>query len=66
VRFRRDGGEAEVIEIVGEDESDPSHGRLSWVAPLAKAMLGTRPGDRVEFSTPQKTSELEILGVEPI
>jgi transcription elongation GreA/GreB family factor len=66
VRFRRDGGAPETVEIVGEDESDPHHGRLSWVAPLAKAMLGTRPGDIVTFTTPQKSSELEILAVEPL
>jgi transcription elongation factor GreB len=66
VRFRRDGGQPEVIEIVGEVESDPRHGRLSWVAPLVRAMLGARAGDRVAFSTPQRTSELEILAVERI
>ena len=66
VRFRRDEGEPEEIEIVGEDEADPTHRRVSFAAPLARAMIGARVGDVVAFSTPQGSSEVTILAVEAI
>ena len=66
VRFRRDGGKPETIEIVGEDEADPAQGRISWVAPLARAMKGTEAGDSVTLTTPQGEVELTILEVEGI
>ena len=66
VRLRRDGGAPEALEIVGEDEADPKNGRLSWVAPLARAMLTRRAGDVVTFKTPQGEAEIEILSVEDI
>ena len=66
VKFSRDGHPPETLEIVGEDEADPKHGRLSWVAPLARAMLSRRPGDVVTLKTPDGEHEIEILAVEPI
>jgi transcription elongation GreA/GreB family factor len=66
VTFSRDGHAAETLEIVGEDEADPKHGRLSWVAPLARAMLNRSPGDVVTLKTPQGQSEIEILAIEAI
>jgi transcription elongation GreA/GreB family factor len=38
-----------VYEIVGEDEADPAAGRLAWSAPLARALIGLKPGDSFEF-----------------
>ena len=66
VTFRRDGGEPESVELVGEDESDPAAGKLSWVAPMARAMMGAMPGEVVELETRTPPSEIEILAVEPI
>jgi transcription elongation GreA/GreB family factor len=66
VRFRRGDGEPEALEIVGEDEADPAHGRISWVAPLARAMTGAEAGDVVVFTSPQGEVEIEVLGVESI
>ena len=66
VTFRRDGGEPQAVEIVGEDEADPAHGRVSFAAPLARALMNVRAGDVVEFKTPQRTSELTILRIEPL
>jgi transcription elongation GreA/GreB family factor len=66
VTFRRDGGEPETVELVGEDEADPAAGRLSWVAPLAAAMMGAEPGDSVELPGRGPPSALEILAVEAI
>lgn len=66
VTFRRDGGKPETVELVGEDEADPAHGKLSWVAPLAQAMLGAMPGETVELGTRSPPVEVEIVAVEPI
>jgi transcription elongation GreA/GreB family factor len=41
---RADGNEA-TFRIVGEDEADPAAGRIAWTAPVARALLGSEPGD---------------------
>jgi transcription elongation GreA/GreB family factor len=66
VTFRRDGKAPESIELVGEDEADPAAGRLSWIAPLARALIGAQPGDVVELANRDPPVELEILAVEPL
>ena len=42
-------GGRHAFRIVGEDEADPSAGRLSWVSPLAEALLGARVGDELGY-----------------
>jgi len=42
-------GRERQFRIVGEDEADPSHGLLSYVSPLARALLGLAEGDSVDF-----------------
>lgn len=66
VAFRRGEGPPERIEIVGEDESDPQAGRISWVAPLASAMLGARAGDVVMLENRRPSTPITILAVEKI
>lgn len=46
--------------IVGQDELEPTKGWISWVAPLAKAMLGKQVGDVVRVQTPTGEDEYEI------
>src|SRR5205814_9907143 len=45
----RSGAEEKEITIVGADESDPANGRVSWISPIAKALLKGREGDMVRF-----------------
>lgn len=45
VAIERDDGRAQTWRIVGEDESDPREGRISYVSPLAQALLGRAVGD---------------------
>lgn len=66
VTISRDNGEPETVEIVGEDEAEPTEGRLAWTAPLARAMMGAEEGDVVEAGPRQPPTEVEILRVEPI
>jgi transcription elongation GreA/GreB family factor len=55
---RADGREVKYT-IVGEDEADPAHGTLSYVAPLAKALMGKSVGDRITVAG----HESEILAI---
>jgi transcription elongation factor GreB len=48
---------------VGIDETDLQHGRISWVSPVARALIKAREGDVVRLSTPGGVEELEILEV---
>jgi transcription elongation factor GreB len=49
--------------IVGMDEVDPARGDVSWVSPVAKALLKARLGDTVTFQSPGGLRELEIIGI---
>ncbi|MBL9174950.1 MAG: GreA/GreB family elongation factor [Verrucomicrobiales bacterium] len=51
--------------IVGVDEVDPERGWVSWISPVAKALLQRRLGDRIVLVTPEGTEELEILRIDP-
>jgi transcription elongation factor GreB len=50
-------------QIVGVDEADASTGRISWVSPLARALLKAREGDVVRFLSPSGMREVEIVAV---
>jgi len=56
----RSGGELR-YRIVGVDETDIDRGWVSWLSPVAKALLNARPGERVRFELPSGQEELEIL-----
>ncbi len=51
------------ITIVGIDEVDPARGRVSWVSPIARALLKAREGDTVTLRTPAGTETLDVLAV---
>ncbi|MDR3087814.1 MAG: transcription elongation factor GreB [Azoarcus sp.] len=50
-------------QIVGIDEADASAGRISWISPLARALLKAREGDVVRFMSPAGVREVEIVEV---
>lgn len=56
-------GKAHTVAIVGIDEADPGRGRVSWISPVAKALLRAREGDRVVLRTPTGARELDIVEV---
>ncbi len=64
VRIRDENGEEETYQIVGVDESDPAQGRISWISPLARALLNQRAGDKIRFQSPAGAEELTILKVD--
>ena len=49
--------------IVGQDELEPTKGYISWVSPLAKAMLGKQVGDIVRVQTPTGEDEYEVQDI---
>lgn len=57
------GAEAR-YSIVGLDETDPARGRISWISPLARALLKSRVGDCVRFPAPGGVRELEVIDIE--
>lgn len=56
-------GARHVFHIVGEDESDASINKVSWVSPLAKSLIGQKVGDTVTWQRPVGNINLEILDV---
>jgi transcription elongation factor GreB len=64
VTYRNHDGLTHTITILGIDELDPLHGRISWIAPVARALTKAREGDVVSLQTPAGTEELEILSVQ--
>jgi len=64
VRVRENDGEERTFTIVGEDESDAAVGKVSWVSPLANALLGSRVEDVVTWGRPNGNIELEILSID--
>jgi transcription elongation factor GreB len=49
--------------LVGVDEADPRLNRVSWTAPIARALWHARVGQRVPFKFPTGQTELEIMGI---
>jgi transcription elongation factor GreB len=64
VSYENEEGEQRTITIVGIDEAQPLQGRISWVSPVARALLKSRAGDAVSLPTPQGLQTLEVLKVE--
>lgn len=63
VTVREGNGTDSVYRIVGVDEADFDRGWVSWLSPIARALINSRVGQRVSFKTPRGISELEIKGV---
>ena len=60
VSVRDSAGRARSISIVGMDEVDPARGRVSWISPIARALLKARVGDSVTLRSPAGVEELEV------
>ena len=62
-RVRSRKGKEQEVTIVGIDEVDTARGRVSWISPIAKALIKAREGDIIALRTPAGEEELEILEV---
>jgi len=58
-----ESGAERTVSIVGVDELDPARGRVSWISPIASALLKASVGDVVTMRTPRGTEELEVIAI---
>jgi len=63
VRYANATGIERVVRIVGLDEIDLDRNHISWMSPLARALMKSGPGDSVVLHAPGSTEQLEILDV---
>ena len=63
VTYENARGEDKTVTIVGIDEADLDRGRISWVSPVARALLKARAGDIVELRTPAGAEPIEIVEI---
>jgi transcription elongation factor GreB len=64
VTYARADGSEETVTILGIDEADSSRGQISWISPVAQALLKAREGDEVRLLTPAGVETLEVLRVQ--
>lgn len=64
VTIAREDDSREVYKIVGREESDPDQGKISYVSPIAKAIIGKKEGEEVLLRTPKGEEYIEIEKVE--
>ncbi|QHE84637.1 transcription elongation factor GreB [Hydrogenophaga sp. BPS33] len=57
-------GEETTVTILGVDEADSAQGQISWVSPVARALLKARVGDVVRLMVPGGAQDLEVLSVD--
>lgn len=63
VKVRRENGDEDEYRIVGVDEIDLDRGWVSWLSPIAKALLNAQLGERVRFRFPSGEEQLQIVRI---
>ncbi len=63
VIYADQGGQERTITILGIDEADSSLGQVSWISPVARALLKARVGDEVKLVTPLGVQPIEVIEV---
>jgi len=63
VTYAHDDDSENTVTIVGVDEADVDRGRVSWVSPIARALLKARVGDLVELRTPAGRESIEVISI---
>jgi transcription elongation factor GreB len=63
VDYATEDGETHTVTIVGVDEVDLDHGRVSWISPIARALVKAKIGDQVTLRTPAGLEQIDILDV---
>ncbi len=63
VTYADESGRERTVTILGIDEADSAQGQVSWISPIARALLKARVGDVVKLTTPLGTQEIEVLRV---
>jgi transcription elongation factor GreB len=63
VTYADEAGERRTVTIMGIDEADNLAGEVSWVSPIARALLKSREGDEVMLLTPKGPQRIEVIEV---
>lgn len=63
VTVKEHNGAETRYRIVGVDETDPDRGDVSWLSPIARALLNHRIGERIVFEAPRGTKEFDIAAI---
>lgn len=63
VTYADENDRERTIRIVGIDEARIELGEVSWISPIARALIKARIGDVVELRTPQGSQQIEVLGI---
>jgi transcription elongation factor GreB len=63
VTYANEQGEESTLRIVGIDETDPARHYVSWISPIARALIKAREGDTVHLRAPGGDQDLEIVEV---
>lgn len=63
VTYAREGGTENTVTIVGADEVNPDLGHVSWISPIARALLKAREGDLVDVRTPAGVEQIEVVEI---
>ena len=63
VTYARPDASERTVTIVGIDEADLDQGKVSWISPVARALLKSREGDMVELRTPAGPEMLEVIEI---
>ena len=63
VTYVDDEGEERTVTIVGIDEADSRELQVSWISPVARALLKSRVGDQVQLPTPGGVRNLDVVDV---
>jgi len=64
VTYADPSGRERRVSIVGADEVDADRGRVSWISPIARALLRAEVGDEVALRTPQGMETIEVLAID--
>jgi transcription elongation factor GreB len=63
VTYADDAGLQRTVTIMGIDEADSAQAQVSWISPVARALLKTREGDVARLVTPAGVQDIEVLKV---
>ena len=63
VTYADDAGVERTVTIMGVDEADSAQAQVSWISPVARALLKTREGDVARLVTPAGVQDIEVLKV---
>ncbi|HYF41322.1 MAG TPA: transcription elongation factor GreB [Ramlibacter sp.] len=63
VTYAEESGQERTVTIMGIDEADSARGQVSWISPIARALLKAQEGDAVKLVTPAGVQEIEVREV---